>query len=101
MKFDYTNIYNMLGMNLDHLVERIPRKPGRYHIIFSRQVLIQAKKFFEYDKYRNPPHPHFVAYGKTNFDIDYIGHYLLPDIKTWVFETYDDNNLHLQYEIKR
>ena len=96
MEIQNTFQISMIGMDLDQLVQRIPRTPGRYHIIISRHVAVEAKRLFDYDAHRHPPHPHFVAYGKPVFGIDYIGHYLLPNIENKnVMERYDDLDIHL------
>lgn len=93
-------VINMKGMYLNDLVHRIPHKPGRYHLILSRIIMVEAKELFDYDSHRHPPHPHFINYGKSIFELDYIAHYLLPNIENKkITESYDDLDLHLYYEI--
>lgn len=90
----------MNHLSLDELVKFLPRTKGRFIIYINSNVTKKAEEYFEYDKYRLEPHPHFIAYGKDFFDISYIGHYLLPYIETTVRPNYETLDLILQYEIK-
>lgn len=67
------------GLTLDQVCMSLPRQQGRYIIYLDHKCISKAKEYFEYDKHRTPRHPHFEAYGKEVFDMDYIGHYLYPN----------------------
>ena len=89
----------MTSLDLDGLCRCIPRERGRYVININIGVIKEANSYFEYDKYRSPQHPHFIDYGKNFFSLDYIGHYLLPNIGAIVVENCETPDLRLQYTI--
>lgn len=90
----------MNHLSLDELVGNLPRVKGKYIVHIDNSVKNEALSYFEYDIHRTPQHPHFIEYGKNFFDLDYIGHYLLPSIETRVMRSHETTDLILQYEIK-
>jgi hypothetical protein len=90
----------MTDLSLHELSESLPKTKGKYIIHINTKVVKKAIEYFEYDKFRVPQHKHFITYGKEYFNIDYIGHYLLPYVETKiVINNPQTNNLILQYQI--
>jgi len=90
----------MEGLDINKLCFHLPKIKGKYMLYVDKNIANEARQFFLYDKNREPKHIHFLAYGKNFFDLDYIGHCLLPETKSIVMEDYKTGKILIQYEIK-
>ncbi len=102
MRRDYETA-DMRGLNLNHLLNLAKLGVGRYIVYIDDKVMREVEVFFDYDCYRNPPHPHFLEWGSSRFSKEYLLHYLFCGNKKydhWISQSHERHGYTIHLEVK-
>jgi hypothetical protein len=99
---------DLSNVTLDRLTDLARMESGRYILYIDRKVLKPLKDLFNYDSFREPPHPHYLQYLEDNgvvfYPFKYLIHYLFCGNEKYnatISEVHDRHELVMHLEIKR